>query len=503
MSRAVLVLFNEPLGRPGGVESDAGILREVDAVCNAFKKLGLPYRRIGVRTLQDVGSALQHAPERRVVNLVESLGGSATEACLVPAVCASLGKTWTGSGTACQLLALDKWLSKCALKAAGVPVPEAVLIPPGAAATRGAPSPPLIVKPLCADASEGIDATSVIRTGDPKALQAKVEQIHADFGQQALVEAYVEGREFNVSILERDGQPIVLPLAEIDFSTFGSDRPRIVDYRAKWIEDSFEFTNTPRRIPADIDEASAECIRAAALSAWNALGCRHYARIDMRVNAHGNPFVIEVNPNPDISPDAGFTAALHAAGIEFEDFVKSLIIGSGCAIENGPPSPPCRIGRRRIAVRRSLPEDAQPIQAFLQDIGIFELYELDVAREVLEEALDENEGGHYQSYTAAIGRAVAGWACVGPTPCTEGTFDLYWLAVSPDYSRRGAAAALLAEVERRIRDAKGRLIVVETSSRPNYKPARRFYERKNYHLAATVADFYRRGDDKLIYLKTL
>ena len=120
---SVLVLFNEPGGLPGSVESDAGVLEEVDAVCAALKGLGLSHRRVGVATLRDVGTALKLAPECCVFNLVESLQGSAEKACLVPSVCEALGMTWTGGGTDCQLLALDKWLSKCALKAANVPVP--------------------------------------------------------------------------------------------------------------------------------------------------------------------------------------------------------------------------------------------------------------------------------------------------------------------------------------------------------------------------------------------
>lgn len=503
-SPAVLVLFNEPGPCPGAVESDAGVLHETAAVCAALATLGVRYRRVGVRTLEDVGRALRHAPEPCVINLVETLNRSAADACLVPAVCAALGKAWTGSGTACQLLALDKWQSKCALRAAGVPVPFGILVRPGGDdEALNSLAGPVIVKPLCADASEGIDGTSVIRTPDGDTVRKRIARIHADFAQPALVESYVEGREFNVSILERSERPAALPLAEIDFSAFGTDRPRIVDYRAKWIEDSFEFRNSPRRVPAEVDEPTADRIRAAALGAWTALGCRQYARIDLRVDTDGAPFVIEVNPNPDISPDAGFSAALQAGGLTFKDFVQILIDAKAYTAGGGPEPPPRREDPGDIKVRRSRPDDRQPILSLLGATGVFESYELPVAEEVLTDALTGGEAGHYQSYTATRGGSVAGWACFGPTPCTDGTFDLYWLAVGPDHARRGVAALLVTESERLIRAAGGRLIVVETSSRSNHEPARRFYARQGYDLASAVTNFYGIGDDKLIYVKTV
>jgi len=116
-----------------------------------------------------------------------------------------------------------------------------------------------------------------------------------------------------------------MPLAEIDFSAFPPGMTRIVDYTAKWKTDSFEYLNTPRVIPAPFEESVARRIRVAAAAAWLAAGCRGYARVDFRVAADGTPWVLEVNPNPDISPDAGFAAALKAGGVEYASFVEAVV----------------------------------------------------------------------------------------------------------------------------------------------------------------------------------
>ena len=509
LSSAVLILYNEPRGSRAdtpviNAESDAGVLAEVAQVGQALTDLGVGYRTVSVRSLRDVGRTLAASPEPCIVNLVESLDGSADDACAVPAVCTALGKACTGSDTGCQLLALDKWQSKCALRAAGVPVPDAVVVPPGIAPAPGAtPAPPIIVKPLCADASEGIDAGSVLT--DPTTVETlgmRVRGIHQTLNQAALVEQYVDGRELNVSILERKGELTVLPLAEIDFSAFAAGKPRIVDYRAKWIEDSFEFINTPRRIPADIDDATAQRVRDVARAAWKCLGCRDYARIDMRLSAAGEPFVIEVNPNPDISPDAGFAAALQAGGICFADFIRGLLENAGLALTR-PSATTCdgKCGDG-LQVQWSLPRERDAILELVEATGVFRSHEIDVAREVLDDALAAGQGGHYQSYTALVDGNAVGWACFGPAPCTSGTFELYWLAVSPACRGRGVGRALLGPVEASVRSREGRRIVVETSSRSEYAPAHHFYQRHGYRKVSTVPDFYEDGDDKLIYAKT-
>lgn len=339
LNRGVAILFNQPGGEAVCAESDAGVLLEVEAVSRALDALGIAHRRAGVRRLTDLPPALEAGPERLVFNLVERLDGAVTDFNQAPAVCEALGRGCTGNSAECLSLTLDKWLTKARLQAGGVGVPPGIVAPhPGAteAGTRrkewqpptdgaGLPLPPWFVKPLCTDASEGIDAARSLVRGDGQALAAAVRAVHEQFGQAALVEAFVEGREFNLSVIERDGVASVLPLAEIDFALFPEGRPHVVDYAVKWIQGTIPGRVSPRRVPAPVDERTADYLRDTALKAWRACGCRDYARVDLRLSPEGLAHVLEINANPDISPMAGLPACLAAAGIAFPEFIRQML----------------------------------------------------------------------------------------------------------------------------------------------------------------------------------
>jgi ribosomal protein S18 acetylase RimI-like enzyme len=154
-----------------------------------------------------------------------------------------------------------------------------------------------------------------------------------------------------------------------------------------------------------------------------------------------------------------------------------------------------------LQLRWSVPSDRAPILAAIEATGLFRANEIDVALEVLDDALAHGAPGHYQSYTALLGRQAVGWMCFGPTPGTEGTFDLYWIVVAPERQRLGIGRALMQHAEDLIAARGGRLIVVETSGLAEYEPTRRFYLNVGYHEAARIADFYAPGDDKVTYVK--
>jgi hypothetical protein len=135
-------------------------------------------------------------------------------------------------------------------------------------------------------------------------LYDAVARIHEQFGDSAMIEQYIDGRELNVSVLWKDNDAIVLPLAEIDFSAFDASRVKIVGYEAKWRQDSFEYQNTPRVIPAPLPDEVAGQVRQLAISACRAVGCDDYCRVDFRLDDQLRPFILEVNANPDISPEA-------------------------------------------------------------------------------------------------------------------------------------------------------------------------------------------------------
>ncbi|MFH1279581.1 MAG: GNAT family N-acetyltransferase [Candidatus Eisenbacteria bacterium] len=505
---SVLVLYNEP--RPGGsfghALSDAGVLAEAEAVAEALRGAGVPHRVASVRTLRDVPDALLGGEEKIVFNLVESLHGDPEQAALVPAVSEAFGRSCTGSGTDALLLTLDKGWTKGILRGAGLPVPPGVTVPPGESVpAAGLPPGTLIVKPVRADASEGITAEKSVCPGPGPRLDEAVRSVHERFGGAALVEALVGERELNVSLLQRGNEITVLPLAEIDFGAFAEGKPRIVDYAAKWEEGSFEFHHTPRLLPAPLAEEDADRVRAMARAAWFATGCRDYARVDFRLGEGGEPFILEINANPDIAPDAGFAAALAAGDVPFARFVLAAVRNAADRLPP-PAAVPRRSGKPEAAgieIRRTTAPDREGIIGLLRATRFFRDNEVDIAIEVLDEAIEKGEGGHYRSYTALREGRPTGWVSFGPTPCTSGTWDLYWIAVSPEEQGTGVGSMLMELAERLIAESSGRLVIVETAGREEYEPTRRFYLKLAYTEASRLKDFYAPGDDKVVYTKVL
>jgi GNAT superfamily N-acetyltransferase len=158
---------------------------------------------------------------------------------------------------------------------------------------------------------------------------------------------------------------------------------------------------------------------------------------------------------------------------------------------------------KRPGVRDLQPGDVEGLVELISATGTFRPEEIEVARELLAAGAERGEESGYSFRVAVTGDAPDGYACFGPTPCTRGTFDLYWIAVHPDAQGRGVATALLAAVEEAVRLRAGRLLVAETEEAPPYDSARRFYELRGFSLAANVPDFYRPGAAKLIYTKPL
>jgi ribosomal protein S18 acetylase RimI-like enzyme len=147
--------------------------------------------------------------------------------------------------------------------------------------------------------------------------------------------------------------------------------------------------------------------------------------------------------------------------------------------------------------------DKPAVMQILRDTAQFKPDEVVIAEEVLDSYLGDPLASGYHVLVAEIDSSVAGYICYGPTPMTEGTWDMYWAAVAPTHQRKGIGRALVALAESRIRESKGRLAVIETSSKPEYESTRRFHCSQGYELVCRIADFYAPGDDKLVFLKRL
>ena len=248
-------------------------------------------------------------------NLVEGIDGVAALEPAVIAVFELFGLPYTGSSSATTSLALRKHVVNSLLERAGLPVPAWRMVRPGEA--TGPVGFPAICKPAAEDASLGIEQRSVVRSA--RALGTRLREMHERW-DEVLVQQFVDGREVNVGILGNH----VLPVAEIDFGAMPKGMWRIVSYTSKWNVGSEEDLGAKPRCPADLPEAlTAECQRIA-LAAWRAVGGSGYGRVDMRIDASGQPWILEVNANPDIAPDAGLARMARTVGIEYRDLIRSV-----------------------------------------------------------------------------------------------------------------------------------------------------------------------------------
>jgi D-alanine-D-alanine ligase len=296
---------------------------EAATVGQALRELGRPAVRVELGLdLRSAARRLSRLDPPFVFNLVESIEGRDRLVHLAPALLDSLDLAYTGSPTEAIFLTSSKRLTKERLAAAGLPTP------PWTRQYAGPEfPPPYIVKSVWEHASIGLTGSAVAR--DRQSLAEELRR-RAGRGRDLFVEAYIEGREFNLALLEGPGRrPQVLPPAEIEFHSFPDGKPRIVGYAAKWESDSEEFARTPRRFDfPEGDGALLESLRQLALKCWDLFGMRGYARVDFRVDLEGRPWVLEVNTNPCLSPDAGFLAAAARAGLPPAEVIRRIVEGA-------------------------------------------------------------------------------------------------------------------------------------------------------------------------------
>jgi D-alanine-D-alanine ligase len=235
-----------------------------------------------------------------------------------------LGVPFTGSAAGPLWLTTDKIATRALLAAYGLPVAAGGPFDSADPHVLDVVPPPWILKPAWEDASVGLEGAPVCATR-AQAL-ARAAMLTARFpGQPILVEHFLPGRELNVSLLEQDGQLIVLPIAEIAFVDFPPDVPALVTYEAKWDTGSFADTHTVRRFPGTEDEALLARVRLLARRAGEVCGVAGYARVDLRLDERGEPCVLEVNTNPCLSADAGFMAAARTAGLGPAEVTQRLL----------------------------------------------------------------------------------------------------------------------------------------------------------------------------------
>jgi D-alanine-D-alanine ligase len=305
--------------------SEVGVIEEREQVEKALQRK--EYRTSLFNIDGDVKRLIQFIELQKpdlIFNLCESLKGESLHEMHVAGIYELMNIPYTGAATLALGTCLHKVRTKEILLAHGIPTAHHVIYTSLASYQTGSfPLKfPVIVKPAHEDASIGIMNASVVY--EKPLLQKQIDYILKTFDQPALVEEYIDGRELNVAIIGNK-KPMVLPISEIDFSKLPDGYPKIVTYNAKWVKDTPEYDGTVGTCPAKLDDQVEQQVREVALHAYHLMEIRDYARVDIRLDASNTPYVLEVNPNPDISCDAGFARSARTAGLTFDDMIVKIV----------------------------------------------------------------------------------------------------------------------------------------------------------------------------------
>ncbi len=330
----ILICYNSPLGifsiyngKPAEAGmavndlSETGFSHEIGTIKKSLSEKYTDVEILSVdKNIEKVIKAINNYSPDAVINFVESVEGiSAYEYCMA-SIYQLLGYNYTGNIPSCLGNCLNKERTKNILRSFGINTPKSISIKYDSklASKNLKLNYPVILKLLNEDASIGISEFSVVN--DFKGLKKQLSFLQKTYKQDVLVEEYIEGRELNVAILGN----AVLPISEIIFKGLPEGLPKIVTYDGKWMADSIYYDNTKPICPTKLSKRIRKKVEETALLAFEAMNCRDYARVDIRLNKFGIPFVIEVNPNPDVSTDSGFARAASAAGMSYPDLLGRI-----------------------------------------------------------------------------------------------------------------------------------------------------------------------------------
>jgi D-alanine-D-alanine ligase len=323
LKKKILILHSDISPDAGQDEIDC--LEQAEAIAQALRVLNyepvlLPFEL----NLNHTITMLQSLKPLAVFNIVETLDSKGNLIHFAPALLDSLKIPYTGCPTQAVFQTSNKPLSKKIMHYAGIATPD--WIEQDGFSSPQEISGQYLIKSSWEHASIGLDENSLIISTDKANILKEMNRRAEKLGGSCYAEAYIDGREFNVALISDKAGAKVLPIAEMLFKDYAPDKLKIVDYKAKWDADSFEYNNTIRKFDFEDDDApliSSLC--EISLQCWNIFSLSGYARVDFRVDNNGKPWVLEVNTNPCLSPDAGFAAALEQAYIKYHDAIGLII----------------------------------------------------------------------------------------------------------------------------------------------------------------------------------
>ncbi|MDD5126961.1 MAG: ATP-grasp domain-containing protein [Dehalococcoidales bacterium] len=324
MAKNVAIVYSEPVTShyhaTGEEAAEAGVLNALAAVHQALRELGYRVTRVPLAPQDSIPEKLSRLNADLVFNLFEGFPGNPATEAEVPEFLTRCGIPYTGCGAESLRTALNKPATKTLLKQAGIPTPDFQLLTPDTI-TDFRLNYPCIVKMSGEHASHGLSEKSVVH--DAASLAEQVRRIVSLYGGSALVEEFLTGREFNITVMG-NSKCSVLPPSEICYS-LPEEMPQILTFAAKWEEESAYYKGTKAVCPAPITPALRRDIVRIAQKTFRLLGCRGYARVDLRQDSAKRLNVIEVNPNPDISPGTGAALQSEAAGMSYSELIRRIV----------------------------------------------------------------------------------------------------------------------------------------------------------------------------------
>ncbi len=314
----IVILHNQLSSEAKADEAD--VMEQVELVHHCLIDLGHQVQILPLSLNLEAGrDMLLKAEPDLVFNLVESFVNKGELVYLAPALLDALGLKYTGTPTVPMFQSASKTLTKESLLRAGIRVPQTIELSESRQCLNDRT---YLLKPRWEEGSLGLDEDAVFR-GDN---QEFIQNLQKFDSRSYFIEEFIDGREFNCAMVASATGPLVLAVAEIEFVGFPEGKPRVLGYKAKWDEASFEYKNTVRRLDfGPDDKLLLQKLKEIGVQCWQACGLKGYARVDFRVDHMGNPFVLEVNSNPCISPDSGFYAAAEHAGYGFQKIVRMIV----------------------------------------------------------------------------------------------------------------------------------------------------------------------------------
>lgn len=317
------LIFHSKLG-PNPPPDELDVLEQARYFAEGLSGLGYQVQQLEFdNNLDQNTEIITNARPDMVVNLVETIKGDGRLIHMAPAWLEHLNVRFTGCPSETIYVTSNKLLSKKIMQLNGIQTPAFSSDP--VKLKTDFTGKQFILKSVWEHASFGMDEHDPVFIGTNEIIAGRLAAKNAH-DQLFFAEEYIEGREFNVSIIAGRKEPIVLPVAEIKFNNYPDAKPKIVGYRAKWDETSFEFKNTNRQFVDEVKEKDlCRRIGQICLKCWNIFGLRGYARVDFRMDENGTLHVLEINANPCISADSGFVAAAIQKGLSQLEVVKFIV----------------------------------------------------------------------------------------------------------------------------------------------------------------------------------